>query len=234
MSNKMLSLFASFAVGGLITAGIYKYLNKTRLIQDMKTHYRVNINDPSLLSSLVSGGIYQQVINELFTLKDDKPVHIYLNTLGGEFIFAEMICKWIKTRKQPVIAYVEKYALSAGTIISLACTEVKMTNYSCLSAIDTVVIMKNLINVVPVKKLTHIFSVFTENKLDFTGLSEKTREMVVMFRGKTRECFNDIYSDEIKEKIIAHMYDDPPVHERTFYYDELKGLGINVSLIPVV
>jgi ClpP class serine protease len=79
-------------------------------------------------------------IDILATLKsaaDTQPVEIVLHTLGGWSIAAEMIANAVKNRKGSTKAFVPYIAMSAGTMIALACKEIHLGKDASLGPIDT-------------------------------------------------------------------------------------------------
>jgi ClpP class serine protease len=77
------------------------------------------------------------ILAALKSAPETQPVEIVLHTLGGWSIAAEMIANAIKNRKGTTKAFVPYIAMSAGTMIALACKEIHLGKDASLGPIDT-------------------------------------------------------------------------------------------------
>ena len=77
------------------------------------------------------------ILAALKSAPETQPVEIVLHTLGGWGIAAEMIANAIRNRKGSTKAYVPYIAMSAGTMIALACREIHLGKNASLGPIDT-------------------------------------------------------------------------------------------------
>jgi ClpP class serine protease len=66
----------------------------------------------------------------------DKPVDLILHTPGGYALAGEMMAMAIKFHPAKVTVMVPFYAMSAGSMMSLAATEIRMEKYSVLGPVD--------------------------------------------------------------------------------------------------
>jgi hypothetical protein len=77
-----------------------------------------------------------EILAEIRACPPDRPIDFVLHTPGGEAFACELIAAAIKDRPNTT-AYVPYCAMSAGTIIGLACEKIVMGKYACLGPIDT-------------------------------------------------------------------------------------------------
>jgi hypothetical protein len=77
-----------------------------------------------------------EILAEIRAVPADRPVDFVLHTPGGEAFACELIASAIKDRPNTT-AYVPYCAMSAGTIVALACERIVMGRYACLGPIDT-------------------------------------------------------------------------------------------------
>jgi len=77
-----------------------------------------------------------EILAEIRSVPADRPIDFVLHTPGGEAFACELIAMAIKDRPNTT-AYVPYCAMSAGTIIALACEKIVMGKYACLGPIDT-------------------------------------------------------------------------------------------------
>ena len=77
-----------------------------------------------------------EILAQIREVPADCPIDFVLHTPGGEAFACELIAMAIKDRPNTT-AYVPYCAMSAGTIIALACEKIVMGKYACLGPIDT-------------------------------------------------------------------------------------------------
>jgi hypothetical protein len=77
-----------------------------------------------------------EILAEIRAVPVDRPIDFILHTPGGEAFACELIATAIKDRPNTT-AYVPYCAMSAGTIVALACEKIVMGKYACLGPIDT-------------------------------------------------------------------------------------------------
>lgn len=77
-----------------------------------------------------------EILAEIRACPPDRPIDFVLHTPGGEAFACELIAAAIKDRPNTT-AYVPYCAMSAGTIVGLACEKIVMGKYACLGPIDT-------------------------------------------------------------------------------------------------
>jgi hypothetical protein len=77
-----------------------------------------------------------EVLAKIREAGENTPIDIVLHTPGGEASACELIAAALKDRPNTT-AFIPYYAMSAGTIISLACEKVVMGRHACLGPIDT-------------------------------------------------------------------------------------------------
>jgi hypothetical protein len=77
-----------------------------------------------------------EILAEIRACPPECPIDIVLHTPGGEAFACELIASAIKDRPNTT-AYVPYCAMSAGTIVALACEKIVMGKYACLGPIDT-------------------------------------------------------------------------------------------------
>jgi hypothetical protein len=77
-----------------------------------------------------------EILAEIRAVPADRPIDFVLHTPGGEAFACELIASAIKDRPNTT-AYVPYCAMSAGTIVALACEKIVMGKYACLGPIDT-------------------------------------------------------------------------------------------------
>jgi len=78
----------------------------------------------------------ETVLQQIRSTPPDKPIDLILHTPGGIALAAEMMAMAIKLHPQKVTVMVPFYALSGGSLMSLAADEIRMEKYSMLGPVD--------------------------------------------------------------------------------------------------
>jgi ClpP class serine protease len=78
----------------------------------------------------------EQVLRAIQMTDDDIPLDVVLHTPGGLVLAALQIAGAIRAHKAKVTVIVPHYAMSGGTLISLAANEIIMSRHSVLGPID--------------------------------------------------------------------------------------------------
>lgn len=77
-----------------------------------------------------------KVLMELRKTPPDKPVDLIIHTPGGYALAAQMMAMAIKFHPAKVTVIVPFYAMSGGSLMSLAASEIMMEKYSVLGPVD--------------------------------------------------------------------------------------------------
>lgn len=78
----------------------------------------------------------EKILRAIRLTPDDMPIDIILHTPGGLVLAAEQIAHAIKRHKAKVTVFVPHYAMSGGTLITLAADEVIMDEDAVLGSLD--------------------------------------------------------------------------------------------------
>jgi ClpP class serine protease len=78
----------------------------------------------------------ESVLRAIADTPDDQPIEIILHTPGGMVIAARQIASALADHPAHVTAVVPHYAMSGGTMISLACDEIVIESHAALGPVD--------------------------------------------------------------------------------------------------
>jgi ClpP class serine protease len=78
----------------------------------------------------------ESVLRAIADTADDQPIEIILHTPGGMVIAARQIASALADHPAQVTAVVPHYAMSGGTMISLACDEIVIESHAALGPVD--------------------------------------------------------------------------------------------------
>ncbi len=78
----------------------------------------------------------ESILQEIRKIPPDKPIDLILHTPGGFALAAEMVAMALKFHKGKVTVMVPFYAMSGGSMMSLAAGEIRMEKFSVLGPVD--------------------------------------------------------------------------------------------------
>lgn len=78
----------------------------------------------------------ETILHQIRSTPPDKPIDLILHTPGGVALAAEMMSMAIKFHPEKVTAIVPFYAMSGGSLMSLAADKILMERYSMLGPVD--------------------------------------------------------------------------------------------------
>src|ERR1700694_298316 len=78
----------------------------------------------------------EEVLRAIHLTDPDVPIDIVLHTPGGLVLAATQIARAIHKHKGKVTAFVPHYAMSGGTLIALAASEIVINEYAVLGPVD--------------------------------------------------------------------------------------------------
>src|SRR6195256_5092880 len=78
----------------------------------------------------------EDVLRAIQMTDDDVPIDMVLHTPGGLVLAALQIARAVREHKAKVTVFVPHYAMSGGTLISLAANEIVMSKHAVLGPVD--------------------------------------------------------------------------------------------------
>jgi ClpP class serine protease len=78
----------------------------------------------------------EEVLRAIHLTDPEIPIDLVLHTPGGLVLAATQIARAIFTRKGKVTVFVPHYAMSGGTLLTLAADEIVMSKYAVLGPVD--------------------------------------------------------------------------------------------------
>ncbi|MEX0729750.1 MAG: ATP-dependent Clp protease proteolytic subunit [Aquisalimonadaceae bacterium] len=167
----------------------------------------------------------EDVIRAIHLTDEKVPIDLVLHTPGGLVLASLQIARAIKTHKARVTVFVPHYAMSGGTLISLAADEIVMNSHAVLGPVDPQLgryPAASLIKVVKTKDINEI----EDKTLIMADIGEKAlqqirAEVVELLAGRVPEDKANELADKLSQGVWTH---DHPISVR-----EARALGISVS-----
>lgn len=185
------------------------------------------------------------VMNAFYGLNFNKKLVVIIHTPGGDVGAVETITEYIHSKFDEVGVIVPVMAMSAGTMFALSCDKIIISRAGQLGPTDPQMIMPQ--GVFSVKDIIEQF-----NKAKMEILKDPTAAHVwapILYAygpalheqaTKVENYATTIIEKWLKsknksdvqiEKIIKAFHENPNFHGQRIGYDDLKKIGLNVSLL---
>jgi ClpP class serine protease len=170
----------------------------------------------------------EKVLMQLRNTPPDKPVDLIIHTLGGYALAAQMMAMAIKFHPAKVTVMVPFYAMSGGSMMSLAASEIRMEKYSVLGPVDPQIptpdgmwpagSLATLIKIKPIQAITDRMVILAES----ANLEIENAKAFVMWllEGKMDTEQADRVADFLARGYMSHA---TPIT-----LDVARGIGLNV------
>jgi hypothetical protein len=167
----------------------------------------------------------EDVVSALNTIDPNVPLDLILHTPGGSGFEGEQIARAIKAHKGRKTVFVPVFAMSAGTIISLAADEIVMSEHASLGPIDAQfghVPTRAILSVLETKPRKKI----TDNVLAIGLLCQRN---IKADHARALELMAGTYAPSVADRIAHRLNDGDLSHGYPLTYAEARKLGLRVS-----
>ncbi|GAB4567393.1 MAG: ATP-dependent Clp protease proteolytic subunit [Anaerolineae bacterium] len=168
----------------------------------------------------------EQVLRAIRLTPDDMPIDLILHTPGGLVLAAEQIAHALVRHKGKVTVFIPHYAMSGGTLISLAAQEIVMDENAVLGPVDPQLgqaAAASIMRVLEMKDPNEI----DDQTLIMADLAEKALRQV---HQTVQEILVGVGTDEAKAKEIADLLSTGTwTHDYPITYEEAKAMGLPVN-----
>ena len=167
----------------------------------------------------------EEVIRAIHLTNENVPIDLVLHTPGGLVLAAVQIARAIKAHKGKVTVFIPHYAMSGGTLISLAADEIVMNQHAVLGPVDPQLGEYPAASLVRLTKVKDINKI-SDKALIMADVSEKSLQQIGLevrdlLEGKLPSDRLNVVSDELSQGTWTH---DHPISQR-----DAEKLGLPVK-----
>ena len=160
-------------------------------------------------------------------LTDPKvPLDIVLHTPGGLVLASLQIARAIHMHKGKVTAFVPHHAMSGGTLIALAASEIVMSEYAVLRPVDPQLGQNPAASILKAVAKKPIGDV-DDQTLIYADQAEKA---IVQLRESVRELLSDKVSPEKAEELSRLLSEGTWTHDHPITFERAKSFGLPVRI----
>jgi ClpP class serine protease len=167
----------------------------------------------------------EEVLRAIQMTDDDAPLDIILHTPGGLVLAALQIASAIRSHKAKVTVFVPHYAMSGGTLISLAAQEIVMSRHAVLGPIDPQLGQFPAASLLKVVEQKPIAEIDDETLI----MADVARKAIAQVKKAAREFLNDRVPEDQAEALAEKMSTGTWTHDRPISASEARELGLPVT-----
>jgi ClpP class serine protease len=171
----------------------------------------------------------EQVLRAVRMTPTEMPIDLVLHTPGGLVLAAEQIACALKRHKGKVSVFVPHYAMSGGTLISLAADEIVMDPDAVLGPVDPQLGSPQS-GYYPAASILKALEQPNPNRDDHTMImGDVARKAISQVNTTVYQLLLEHQTPE-KAKELARMFSEGRwTHDYPVSYEEAKGMGLPVS-----
>jgi len=172
----------------------------------------------------------EEVLRAIHMTDREVPIDLILHTPGGLVLAALQIAKAIKKHKGKVTAFVPHYAMSGGTLISLAADEIVMSEYAVLGPVDPQLGQYPAASILKAVARKPVAEVDDQTLI----LADQAEKAMSQVRESVNELLADKCTPEKAEELSRLLSDGTWTHDHPITYERARSFGLPVrSDIPV-
>jgi len=167
----------------------------------------------------------EEVLRAIQMTDDEVPLDIVLHTPGGLVLAALQIARAIQAHKGKVTVFVPHYAMSGGTLISLAADEIVMCKHSVLGPVDPQLGNKPAASLLKVLEQKPIAEIDDETIV----LADVSRKAIAQVKSAARDLLFKRMPAEQAEVLAEKLSTGTWTHDYPITAAEAKSLGLPIS-----
>lgn len=169
----------------------------------------------------------EQVLRAIKLTDPEIPIDLILHTPGGLVLAAEQIAQALGRHPGRVTVFVPHYAMSGGTLISLAADEIVMDENAVLGPVDPQVGQSPAVSILSVLEQKDINEV-EDQTLIWADVARKAISQVRETVGRLASMRGQMAGDAA-EKLAEVLSAGTWTHDYPITVSEARGLGMQVS-----
>ncbi len=168
----------------------------------------------------------EQILRAIRLTPDDMPIDLVLHTPGGLVLAASQIAQALKRHPAKVTVFIPHYAMSGGTLISLAADEIVMDENAVLGPVDP------QLGNYPAASLLKTLRIKGPEKVDDNTLvmADIAEKAILQIKDFVYDLLKDKMDKEKAEKIAEELSTGRWTHDYPLDIDRLKAIGIDITV----
>lgn len=167
----------------------------------------------------------EEVLRAIHMTDNDVPIDLILHTPGGLVLAALQIAKAIKKHQGKVTVFVPHYAMSGGTLISLAANEIVMSEHAVLGPVDP------QLGKYPAASVLKVIDAKPPKDVDDETLimADQARKAIVQVRESVKELLQGRPTNGKVDELARLLSEGTWTHDFPIGFETAKALGLPVN-----
>jgi ClpP class serine protease len=166
----------------------------------------------------------EEVLRAIHMTDPEIPLDLVLHTPGGLVLAAAQIARAVRNHKGKVTAFVPHYAMSGGTLIALAASEIVMSEHSVLGPVDPQLGQHPAASILKAVEQKPVAEVDDETLI----LADQARKAIAQMEQEVKELLSDRYPDEKTSELARLLTSGTWTHDYAITFQRAKQLGLPV------
>ena len=167
----------------------------------------------------------EEVIRAIHMTDRDMPLDIILHTPGGLVLASLQIAQAIKKHRGKVTAFVPHYAMSGGTLISLAASEIVMSEHAVLGPVDPQLGKFPAASILKAVAKKPVAELEDETLI----LADQAEKAIAQLRESIRELLQTTPPNGKVDELARLLSEGTWTHDYPITYERAKSLGLSVN-----
>ena len=167
----------------------------------------------------------EEVIRAIHMTDKEMPIDLILHTPGGLVLAALQIAEAIKKHKGKVTVFVPHYAMSGGTLISLAAREIVMSDFAVLGPVDPQLGKYPAASILKVIAKKPLKDVEDETLI----MADQAEKAIIQVRESVKELLQGNPTNGKVDEMARLLAEGTWTHDFPITYERAKTLGLPVS-----
>src|SRR5882724_8446977 len=167
----------------------------------------------------------EEVLRAIHMTDREMPIDLILHTPGGLVLAALQIAKAIKKHKGKVTAFVPHYAMSGGTLISLAADEIVMSEHAVLGPVDPQV------GKFPAASILKVLGKKPPKDMEDETLimADQAEKAIIHVRDSVKDLLQGKPTNGKVDELARLLSEGTWTHDFPITFETAKALGLHVN-----
>src|SRR5258706_4186519 len=166
----------------------------------------------------------EEVMRAIHLTDPDVPLDLVLHTPGGLVLAALQIARAIHKHQGKVTAFVPHYAMSGGTLIALAATEIVMSEYAVIGPVDPQLGQYPGASILKAVAKEPVESVEDKTLI----LADQAQKAIVQVHDSVRELLENKIPGNKVDELARLLSEGTWTHDHPITFDTAKSFGLPV------
>jgi ClpP class serine protease len=167
----------------------------------------------------------EEVIRAIHMTDPDLPLDLVLHTPGGLVLASLQIAQAVKKHRGKVTVFVPHYAMSGGTLISLAADEIVMSEHAVLGPVDPQLGRYPAASILKAVAKKPVAEVDDETLILADQAEKAVAQLYEAVKALLDGKFPDVKADELARTLSEGRW----THDYPITFERAKALGLPVS-----